>query len=173
MPAEVSDLVWPAAIDFARRAMSGPQYDIRALRGSQIDRELVRRIIEDGFEESLVPGFFEGKDDTRFLLIEDKGVAVLAKDYLDVIAVAQKHQRNGVGPALMGRVIDETGGRFYCRTQPHREANRMYEGFSVPIPFTSADGIKYNAYISGYEPGQVVRMLDFMVNKPSNFVRKK
>ena len=172
MANEISDLVNPSAWAFSRYVGQAHPYEVQLLLLAQINKELVKRIIESGFDERLVSNYFDGKDDAQFFLDrENKGVAVLMRDYLDILAVANEHRRNGIGPALLKRVIEETNGRFYLRSQPHRSVNSTYQKFAKSVPFKSADGIQYNGYLSGYTPSEISERLELMVQKPSNFVQ--
>ena len=170
MANEISDLVNPSVWAFSRYVNQAHPYEIKSLQLAQINTELVKQIIESGFEERLVRNYFYGKDDAQFFLDRDnKGVAVLMRDYLDILAVANEHMRDGIGPALLNKVIEETNGRFYLRSQPHRSVNSTYQKFAKPVPFTSIDRIDYNGYLSGYTPSEISERLELMIQKPSNF----
>lgn len=172
MTTELSDLVRPDVQSIASYIKKRYPYDILSLRLAQIDPVLVRQIINSGFRETgdiLVNDYFTGKENAQFFMIDKKGVAVMIGDYLDILAVAEKYQHNGVGPALLGRVIEETHGRFYLRSRPDRPVNRTYERFADPIPFTSKDGIDYNGYLSGHTLPETEQRMRLMQEKPSNF----
>ena len=172
MMTELSDLVRPDVQSIAGYVKKRYPYDILSLRLGQIDTGLVRQIIDSGFRETgdiLVNNYFTGKENAQFFMIDTKGVAVLIGDYLDILAVAEEYHHNGVGPALLGRVIEETHGRFYLRSRPDRLVNRTYERFAEPMLFTSKDGIDYNGYLSGYALSETAQRIKLMQEKPSNF----
>ena len=175
MTTTISDLVSPARA-FADYVRQRHAYDVQLMGLAQIDQTLVRQIIESGFNERLARHYFDGKENAKFFMVGEKGVAVLLDDYLDILVAADGHQHNGIGPALLGRVIDETDGRSYWRSQPFRPANDSYRritGPNAPIPIVSVDGIAYNTYFVGYNESEIPPRLGHMTRKISNFEPKK
>ncbi len=146
-------------------------YTIEIAPFEALDQDLIRQIIESGFGEKLVPHYFDGKADARFLVERDKrGVAVLLGDYLDILAVAKDHQSNGIGKSLIEASLELSGNMLYWRSRPERvDINKYYERLAHPVPFVSVDRINYNGYFVGYPQEEISQKLLRMVLKPSNF----
>lgn len=137
----------------------------------ELDKDLIRQIIESGFGEKLVPDYFVDKKKAKFLVEEEgKGVAILLGNYLDILAVAKPHQSNGIGKALMEASLELSDNKLYWRSRPERvEINQYYGRLSKPRPFVSGDRINYNGYFVGYNQEEIPPRLLRMGYKKSNF----
>ena len=110
MTTEISDLtgsavpvVQPAGLRGDLTAIVKNGHSLHVVPFGEINQDAVRQIIESSFiGDKLVQDYFAGKAQAGFLVEEaGQGVAVLLRDYLDILAVAEPYQGNGVGKALM------------------------------------------------------------------------
>jgi acetylglutamate synthase len=93
--------------------------------------------------------------------------------YLDIIAVDCNYKGNGLGIDLFDSIIDiqEDTHKLFWRSRLDRQANDWYmrraDGHEK---YTTEEGKKFNLYWIGLTPSERQEALDFVKNRPSNFI---
>ena len=156
-------------------------YEIESGQLTPIDIDIIKPIIQNAFGQQLTFAYIKELLETKpvvYLEKDCRGVAVVVPKpgeglcaYMDILAVREDYQRNGLGSELIDRILkDQKPSKLAWRSKMEREINLWYsritDGQKI---FEAKNKCQYYGYHIGLSPEEFGAMVKFMQQRPSHF----